>query len=281
MREDGAAPVARKLGGRELAAAIRAETAAVAAELAAGERPVTLAAVVATADESAAWYVRSLTAAATKVGVRCQVCDLGDRPEPGRVSQVLRRLNRDPAVHGIVVQSPLPPGMSLRDVAGEIDPAKDVDGANPVSLGRLLCGLPAFAPATAEAVVALLDHHGVALAGRRAVVVGRSTVVGKPTAALLVDRHATVTVCHSRTGDLAGVTAQGDVLVAAAGRPGLITAGHVRRGAVVVDVGVPGDVHGSVDTVAAARSPVPGGVGPVTTAVLLRHTVTAARAQGG
>ena len=159
-----------------------------------------------------------------------------------------------------------------------------MDGANPVSLGRLMTGLPAFAPATAEAVLALLDFHQVALSGRRAVVVGRSAVVGKPVAQLLLARDATVTVCHSRTVDLAAVTSTAEVLVVAAGRAGLVGPDFVAPGAVVVDVGtnatadggLAGDVDPAVAEVAGALSPVPGGVGPVTTALLLRHVVSAA-----
>ncbi|MDX6316507.1 MAG: methylenetetrahydrofolate dehydrogenase / methenyltetrahydrofolate cyclohydrolase, partial [Streptomyces sp.] len=186
---------------------------------------------------------------------------------------------------GIILQTPLPEGAALEDLASAIAFEKDVDGANPLSLGRLAAGLPAYAPATAEAVVAILDHHKVELTGRHAAVVGRSTVVGKPAAHLLLDRNATVTVCHSRTADLAAVTSACDVVVAAVGRAGLITAAHVRPRAVVVDVGtnptedggLVGDVDAaSVEAVAGALTPVPGGVGPVTTALLLQHTVRAA-----
>jgi methylenetetrahydrofolate dehydrogenase (NADP+)/methenyltetrahydrofolate cyclohydrolase len=162
-----------------------------------------------------------------------------------------------------------------------------VDGASPESLGRLVAGLPAFAPATAEAVLALLDHYQVQLRGRHAVVVGRSVVVGKPVAHLLLDRHATVTICHSRTGDLPAFTRQADVLVAAAGRAALIGPGHVSPGTIVIDVGTnatPGGLAGDVDPavaeVAGALTPVPGGVGPVTTALLLRHVVAATAAVG-
>jgi methylenetetrahydrofolate dehydrogenase (NADP+)/methenyltetrahydrofolate cyclohydrolase len=161
-----------------------------------------------------------------------------------------------------------------------------VDGASPESIGRLVAGLPAFAPATAEAVLRLLDHYDVDLPGRHAVVVGRSVVVGKPAAHLLLDRHATVTVCHSRTADLPAVTRQADILVTAAGRTGLIGPGHVSPGATVIDVGtnaapgggLAGDVAPAVAGVAAALTPVPGGVGPVTTALLLTHVVQAAAA---
>jgi methylenetetrahydrofolate dehydrogenase (NADP+)/methenyltetrahydrofolate cyclohydrolase len=171
--------------------------------------------------------------------------------------------------------------------ASSIEPAKDVDGANPSSLGRLVAGLTAFPPATAQAVVALLDHYGIELSGRHAAVVGRSTVVGKPVAQLLLDRDATVTICHSRTADLAAATSQADVLVAAVGRAELIRTEHVRAGAVVIDVGtnatddggLVGDVDaGDVEGHVAALTPVPGGVGPVTTALLLEHTVRAAEA---
>jgi methylenetetrahydrofolate dehydrogenase (NADP+)/methenyltetrahydrofolate cyclohydrolase len=281
----------RPLGGRELAAEIRAGTAARAAELAAAGRPPRLAVVTATADEASAWYVRSLATAAGKVGVGCDIVDLiaeiADDPDSGadRIRAALTALSQAASVHGIIMQTPLPAGVRLAELAGAIDPGKDVDGANPTSLGRIMTGLPAFAPATAEAVLRLLDHYQVELGGRRAVVVGRSAVVGKPLAHLLLDRDATVTICHSRTRDLAAITVQADVLVVAAGRAGLIGTGHVAPGATVIDVGtnatgqgeLTGDVDPAVAQVAGALSPVPGGVGPVTTALLLRHVTEAAR----
>jgi len=276
--------VSSVLSGRELAATTRAWAAERAAGLTAAGHPPRLAVVTATDDEASAWYVRTLGRAAEAAGIACDVVPAaaeGIRP-------ALVRLADDPDVHGILLQTPLPAGARLADLAGAIAPAKDVDGANPVSLGRLLTGLPAFAPATAAAVLALLDHHGVALSGRRAVVVGRSAVVGKPVAQLLLDRDATVTVCHSRTRDLASVTATAEVLVVAAGRAGLIGPAYVAPGAVVVDVGtnatadggLAGDVDPAVAEVAGALSPVPGGVGPVTTATLLRHVVEAASGSG-
>ncbi|HEX4817282.1 MAG TPA: bifunctional 5,10-methylenetetrahydrofolate dehydrogenase/5,10-methenyltetrahydrofolate cyclohydrolase [Nonomuraea sp.] len=271
----------KTLTGKDLAAAVRAQT---AAEAGAGPQP-RLAVVVATDDEASLWYVRSIAKAAAGVGIACDLVDLGPRAASERIAETLTRLSGDPNVHGVMLQTPLPPGASAQELAAAIDPRKDVDGANPLSLGRLAAGLPAFPPATAAAVMALLDHHEVQLQGRRAVVVGRSTVVGKPLAHLLLDRHATVTVCHSRTRDLAAVTATAEVLVAAAGRAGLIGAAHVAPGAVVIDVGTnptgDGGLTGDVDfpavaEVAAALTPVPGGVGPVTTALLLRHTARAA-----
>ena len=284
---------ARELSGRELAAEIRAATAARAAELTAAGRPPRLAVVVATADEASAWYVRSLARTAVKAGIACDLTDLvpnePERPESQQstvagIRAALTTLSGDPAVHGILLQTPLPGGARLAELASFIDPAKDVDGANPVSLGRLMTGLPAFAPATAAAVLALLDYHQVALSGRRAVVVGRSAVAGKPVAQLLIGRDATVTVCHSRTVDLASVTSTAEVLVAAAGRAGLIGPSYVAPGAVVIDVGtnatadggLAGDVDPAVGAVAGALSPVPGGVGPVTTALVLRHVTEAA-----
>ncbi|MEU8318696.1 bifunctional 5,10-methylenetetrahydrofolate dehydrogenase/5,10-methenyltetrahydrofolate cyclohydrolase [Nonomuraea sp. NPDC048881] len=271
----------RTLTGRDLATAIKAQT---QAEAAAGPQP-RLAVVVATADEASLWYVRSIAKAAAGVGVACDIVDLGADADPGRIHETLAGLSADDAVHGVMLQTPLPAGASAQELAAAIDPRKDVDGANPLSLGRLAAGLPAFPPATAAAVMALLDHYEVPLEGRRAVVVGRSTVVGKPLAHLLLDRHATVTVCHSRTRDLAAVTAGAEVLVAAVGRAGLIGAAHVAPGAVVIDVGTnptdDGGLTGDVDfaavaEVAGALTPVPGGVGPVTTALLLRHTARAA-----
>jgi methylenetetrahydrofolate dehydrogenase (NADP+)/methenyltetrahydrofolate cyclohydrolase len=275
------------LSGRELAASIRASVAERAASLTAAGRPPRLAVIIATRDEGSAWYVRSLERSSGAVGIACDVTDLSAVAPAAAVSGIrgtLAALSGNPVVHGILLQTPLPGGARLAELASGIDPAKDVDGANPVSLGRLLTGLPAFAPATAAAVLALLDYHQVALSGRRAVVVGRSAVVGKPVAQLLLARDATVTVCHSRTADLAAVTASAEVLVVAAGRAGLIGPSYVAPGAVVVDVGtnatadggMAGDVDPAVASVAGALSPVPGGVGPVTTAMLLRHVVEAA-----
>jgi methylenetetrahydrofolate dehydrogenase (NADP+) / methenyltetrahydrofolate cyclohydrolase len=273
---------ARRLDGKDLAASLRAQAADAVTAAAAGGTTVRLAIVIATQDESAAWYVRSLTAAAARVGIECEVADLGSDAAPSRIATELARLSAAATVHGIILQTPVPAGATTAELAEAIDPAKDVDGANPVSLGRLTAGLPALAPATAGAVVRLLDFHGIELSGRRAVVVGRSAVVGKPLAQLLLARDATVTIAHSRTHDLAGVTSEADVLVVAAGRPRLITPAHVRPGAVVVDVGtnasdggLVGDVDSAVAEVAGALSPVPGGVGPVTTAELLLATAVA------
>jgi methylenetetrahydrofolate dehydrogenase (NADP+) / methenyltetrahydrofolate cyclohydrolase len=276
---------ARELSGRPLAAQIRADAAAGAARLAAAGRPPRLAVVTATDDEASAAYVRSIAAAAQKAAIACDVLRTGTA---AGVTATLAQLADDPEVHGIMLQTPLPDGASLAELAAVIPPGKDIDGASPTSLGRLAAGRPAFAPATAEAVIALLRHYEVPLAGRHAVIVGRSVVVGKPAAHLLLDANATVTVCHSRTADLPAITRQADVLVAAAGRAGLIRPGQVSPGTVVIDVGtnarpdgsLAGDVDPGVAAVAAALSPVPGGVGPVTTALLLRHVTEAATVLG-
>ena len=271
------------LSGRELATAIRAAAAAQAAELSAVNRQPRLAVVSATDDEASAWYVRSLANAAAKEGI---ACDVLRTTTANGITATLAQLADDPEVHGVILQTPLPDGASLPALAAVIPLGKDVDGASPESLGRLMAGLPAFAPATAAAVLAVLDYHQVELSGKHAVVVGRSVVVGKPVAHLLLDRNATVTICHSRTTDLPAITRQADVLVVAAGRAGLIGPRHVSPGTTVIDVGtnatadggLAGDVDPAVAGVAAALTPVPGGVGPVTTALLLRHVVDAAAA---
>lgn len=274
----------RPLDGRAAAAALREETTAMAAELAARGVPPTLAVLLPTDDGASAAYVRSIERAAAKVGVRCVVEQLA-RPGRADVERRLAELSADPEVHGVLCQTPLPEGVRLEDVAGLIDPAKDVDGANPTSFGRLSSGLPAFAPATAAAVLELLRQEKVELTGRRVVVVGRSLVVGKPVAMLLLAENATVTVCHSRSVDLPGICREADVLVVAVGRAEMVGADYLKDGAVVVDVGInvtaDGRLVGDVDAAAvqaraSALAPVPGGVGPVTTALLLRHTVLAA-----
>ena len=271
-----------ELSGRELAKTIRAAAATEAAELAKAGRQPRLAVVTANDDGGSAAYVRSIANAAAREGI---ACDVSRTTTAAGIAAMLAQLADDPEVHGVLLQTPLPGGANLAGLATAIPSAKDVDGASPESLGRLVAGLPAFAPATAEAVLALLDHYRVELRGRHAVVVGRSVVVGKPVAHLLLDRHATVTICHSRTADLAAITRQADVLVAAVGRADLIGPDHVSPGTTVIDVGTnatpDGGLAGDVDKAVAgidgvALTPVPGGVGPVTTALLLRHVVAAA-----
>jgi methylenetetrahydrofolate dehydrogenase (NADP+)/methenyltetrahydrofolate cyclohydrolase len=279
----GHKPDGRELSGRELARQLRAAVAERAAALTKEGRQPRLAVVTATDDGGSAAYVRSIANAAAREGI---ACDVARTTTAAGITATLAQLADDPEVHGIILQTPLPEGANLVELATAIPVAKDVDGASPESIGRLVAGLPAFAPATAEAVLALLDHYGVELRGRHAVVVGRSVVVGKPVAHLLLDGNATVTIGHSRTANLPAITRQADVLVAAVGRAGLIGPDHVSPGTTVIDVGtnamqdggLAGDVDPAVASVAAALTPVPGGVGPVTTALLLSHVVQAAAA---
>jgi len=212
-----------------------------------------------------------------------------DRRLPGDMRQeellaVLGELNRSDDVDGILVQLPLPDQIDEEAVLRSVEPVKDVDGFHPFNAGRLYAGHPTFVPATRLGIMALLEEHGVALEGARAVVVGRSTIVGKPIAHLLLGANATVTICHSRTRDLADETRRADVLVVGIGRAGLVTPDMVKEGAAVVDVGITrteaglaGDVAPEVAERAGFLTPVPGGVGPMTIAMLLRNTIQAAR----
>ncbi|MGW5922038.1 bifunctional 5,10-methylenetetrahydrofolate dehydrogenase/5,10-methenyltetrahydrofolate cyclohydrolase [Nocardia fluminea] len=273
------------LTGKELAAAINADSKERAAALTAAGTAPSLALIVANDDPASAWYVNSLRKAAERLGIACERIDLGADASAETIRAELSARSDDPATDAIMLQTPLPAGVNLDDVSSAIAATKDVDGVSPLSLGLLASGLDGFVPATSEAVVELLKHHGIALQGRPVTVVGRSNIVGKPLAQLLLAENATVTVAHSRTADLAAVTTPADIVVAAAGRIGLVTGKHIGDGAVVIDVGTneaaDGKIVGDVDAAsvvgkAAALSPVPGGVGPVTTALLMRHVVVAA-----
>ncbi|WP_194824748.1 bifunctional 5,10-methylenetetrahydrofolate dehydrogenase/5,10-methenyltetrahydrofolate cyclohydrolase [Nocardia sp. XZ_19_231] len=273
------------LTGKELAAAINADSKERAAALTAAGTAPTLALIVANDDPASIWYVNSLRKAAERLGIACERIDLGADASAETIRAELSARSTDPATDAIMLQTPLPADVNLDDVSSAIVATKDVDGVSPLSLGLLASGLDGFVPATSEAVVELLKHHGIALQGRLVTVVGRSNIVGKPLAQLLLAENATVTVAHSRTADLAAVTTPADIVVAAAGRVGLVTGKHIGEGAVVIDVGTneaeDGGIVGDVDAAsvigkAAALSPVPGGVGPVTTALLMRHVVVAA-----
>jgi methylenetetrahydrofolate dehydrogenase (NADP+)/methenyltetrahydrofolate cyclohydrolase len=273
------------LTGKELAAALNADTRQRADALAQTGAAPRLILVVANDDPASGWYVKSLQRAAQRLAIACETVDLGADATAAAIRTRLAELSADPAVDAVMLQTPLPAGVSLHDVSSAIAAAKDVDGVSPASLGLLTAGLPGFPPATAEAVVELAKHHEIPLAGRHVAIVGRSNVVGKPLAHLLLAENATVTISHSRTTDLPAITSAADIVVAAAGRAALITAAHVREGAAVIDVGtnegpdggIVGDVDApSVQGKAGALSPVPGGVGPVTTALLMRHVVQAA-----
>jgi methylenetetrahydrofolate dehydrogenase (NADP+)/methenyltetrahydrofolate cyclohydrolase len=275
---------ARLIDGKALAAELRAALKPVVAALAArGARPG-LSAILAGDDPASQVYVRMKTQACEEVGVRSELHRFGADVSEARLLECIAGLNRDPAVHGVLVQLPLPAHLDAERVLAAVAPAKDVDGFHAENLGLLLRGAPRFVACTPAGVLRMLDHAGVPLAGRHAVVIGRSSIVGKPMALLLLQRDATVTICHSKTSRLAELARQADVLVAAAGRPRMVGADMVKPGACVIDVGTSrtadGKLSGDVDFAAVSEvagwlSPVPGGVGPMTVAMLVANTVRA------
>ena len=273
------------IDGKALAAKIRGEVKQKVARLEARGVQPGLAVILAGDDPASRVYVRNKIRACEETGVRSFFFEY---PSSLRESELLERLgvlNADPAVHGILVQLPLPRHIDAERVLESVSPQKDVDGFHLHNLGALVAGRPGVVPCTPAGVMRLIEHAGVKLAGKHAVVIGRSNIVGKPQALLLLAQHATVTVCHSRTADLGAVTRQADVLVAAVGRANLVTATMVKPGACVIDVGVnrlpdgklAGDVDfQSVQAVAGSITPVPGGVGPMTIAMLLENCIAAA-----
>ncbi len=241
-------------------------------------------------DPGSLQYARSKERTAGKLGIEFRLHHLPETASQSEVEGLIKDLSADSNVYAIMLELPLPKGLETGPVLELINPAKDVDGLNPASLGRLGAGLPCFAPNTPQAVVRILEHEGVELKGKHAVIVGRSVQVGKPLFFLLLARHATVTVCHSRTRDLGEMTRQAEVLVVAAGRAGLVKGDMIKPGAVVIDVGTnvleDGTTVGDVDfesakEVAGMITPVPGGVGPVTTATLFENVVEAAKRNSG
>jgi methylenetetrahydrofolate dehydrogenase (NADP+) / methenyltetrahydrofolate cyclohydrolase len=269
------------MDGKALAARIRAE---IAAEVAAFPRPIGLATVLVGDDPASDVYIRMKHKATLEVGIEARDLRLPEETSEAELLDIVAELNADDAIDGILVQLPLPGQIDEGRVIRAVDPVKDVDGFHPFNAGLLLAGTPAHVPGTPLGVLALLDEYGVELEGANAAVIGRSDIVGKPAALLLLHRHATVTICHSRTRDLAAETARADVVVAAVGVPGIVTAAMVKEGATVVDVGINrteaglvGDVDPAVAERAGLLTPVPGGVGPMTIAMLLRSTIRAAR----
>jgi methylenetetrahydrofolate dehydrogenase (NADP+)/methenyltetrahydrofolate cyclohydrolase len=276
---------ARILEGRPVATRIRDDIVARVKALRARQVTPLVAVFVGEGDTEGAYYAESLRKVGEKLGVAVSVTTSPAAAGTDALLSAIHRVAADPSVHGVLVQRPLPKTFDLYSVNQAIPTDKDVDGANPTSLGLLAQGLPHFVPATAAAVVELLREPDLQpLAGARAVVLGRSAVVGRPVAYLLIAADATVTVCHSRTRDLEATCRSAEILVAAIGKPRLVGANMIKRGATVIDVGtnlIDGKVVGDVDTeavaqVAGAVSPVPGGVGIVTTSVLLRNVVAAA-----
>ena len=244
-----------------------------------------LAVVLVGEDPASQTYVRSKEKSTVKVGMYSEVHRLPAETGEAQLLALVDKLNKEPKIHGILVQLPLPGHMDETKVLNAIDPAKDVDGFHPVNAGRLFTGQESFIPCTPHGIMELLADGGVDFRGKQAVVVGRSNIVGKPIAMLLLQKHATVTICHSRTADLGAVTRQADVLVVAVGRPNFIRGEMVKPGAVVIDVGINrvdgalvGDVDfQSVSEVAGSITPVPGGVGPMTITMLLKNTLAAAQ----
>ena len=303
----------RILAGKDLAASLRAKVAAGVRELtAAGLRQPCLAAVLVGENPASQVYVGSKVKSCGEVGIASRTLRLPATTTEPELLAVVDSLNADDAVDGILVQLPLPKQIVERHAIDRVTPEKDVDGFHPMSVGRLWLDEPGFISATPFGILALLRDAGIPLAGKRAVIVGRSAIVGKPMAALLLREHCTVTICHSRTADLPAVTREADLLVAAIGRPGMLGPEHVKEGAVVVDVGInrlreraeverffPGDAErlrqletrgstiiGDVDYMrvaprCSAITPVPGGVGLLTVAMLLVNTLNAARLRQG
>jgi len=277
--------------GMALARELRAEIAAeVAAIVAAGHRPPCLAVVLVGDDPASLSYIKGKRRACERAGIDSREHDLPADVGEADLLDLVESLNRDPHVDGILVQLPLPKPLRATAVTEALDPDKDVDGLHTRNAGRLMAGLPGLRPCTPLGILEVLDRHQVALSGARAVVVGRSALVGKPVALLLLERHATVTLCHSRTRDLAAVCRDADVLVACAGSPLLVKGDWIRPGAAVIDIGVnvcdDGVQVGDVDFdaaqgVAGLITPSRGGVGPLTITMLLRNTLSAYQARTG
>jgi len=274
--------MATVLDGKTLAERVRAEVAASVSDV--GE--VGLATILVGEDPASQIYIRRKHEAAEEVGIRSVDVRLAEETTQEELLDQVAALNRDPSINGVLVQLPLPGHVDEAAVIRAIDPDKDVDGLHPLNAGQLFLGRPRLVGATPVGIMELLLAYRVELKGAKAVVVGRSDIVGKPVALLLLQQHATVTICHSRTRDLESETLEADVLVVAAGHAALVTADMVKGGSTVVDVGMNrtdaglvGDVDAAAMDVAGYMTPVPGGVGPMTIACLLRNTVTATRLQ--
>jgi len=303
---------AQLLDGTAIAAAIRAEVGREVAALAAQGVHPKLSVVLVGHDPASHVYVRNKVRACGELGIGSECLLPSPDSTTAELLAIVERLNADPEVDGILVQLPLPSQVDAQRVLLAVSPAKDVDGFHPISMGNLVTGRPGLTPCTPTGVIEILKRSNLAIAGKEAVVVGRSDIVGKPQALLLLRENATVTICHSRTRDLAAVCRRADILIAAIGRPALLGADHIKPGAVVIDVGMnrlteaaeveryfPGDLGrreglakrggtliGDVDPraaweLAAAFTPVPGGVGPLTIAMLMANTVKAARERRG
>lgn len=282
--------MARILSGKEFAARIKEDAArGVAALKAAGVLP-RLAVIIVGSDPASEVYVRNKQRTCEELGIRSDHMALPAETTKEELLACIEELNVDPEVHGILVQLPLPAQIAEdeEEILSHIDPRKDVDGFHPVNVGHLVLGAPGLRPCTPAGCIRMLDYAGIPIEGAHAVIIGRSNIVGKPMAHLLLERNATVTICHSRTQNLAAIARTADILVAAVGRPRFVTADMVKEGATVIDVGInriaPKKLVGDVDfdaaaAVAGAITPVPGGVGLLTVAMLMENVVQAAKAQ--
>ncbi|MCD1260689.1 bifunctional methylenetetrahydrofolate dehydrogenase/methenyltetrahydrofolate cyclohydrolase FolD [Paenibacillus athensensis] len=274
------------INGKEIVASIRAEITEQVRELTEQGTQPGLVVIIVGEDPASQVYVRNKAKSCEQVGIYSEVHALPASTTQQELIALIHLFNKDQRIHGILVQSPLPKHINEEAVVDEIDPAKDVDCFHPVNVGNLMIGKDGMKPCTPAGVIEVLKRTGVDIAGKHAVVVGRSNIVGKPMAMLLLREHATVTVCHSRTPNMAEITRQADILVVAVGKAHLIKAEHVKPGAVVIDVGMnrpaDGKLTGDVDfeavkEVAGAITPVPGTVGPMTITMLLQNTVDSAR----
>jgi methylenetetrahydrofolate dehydrogenase (NADP+)/methenyltetrahydrofolate cyclohydrolase len=272
--------MSRIIDGKRMAAVIQEELKGRVASQPPLKRPG-LAVVVVGDNHASAIYVRRKEKACSETGIRSRVYSLPERTPQAELGAVIDMLNESSDFHGILIQLPLPEGLNSRELLASVRPEKDVDGFHPLSVGRLWTDRGVVKPCTPSGIMQLIDSTGVELEGKEAVVVGRSDIVGKPTASMLLSRNCTVTICHSRTSNLPEITRRADILVAAAGKPGLVTGDMIKSGAVVIDAGINrtdagivGDVDfASASEVASWITPVPGGVGPMTIAMLLKNTV--------
>lgn len=281
---------AKIIDGKALAAAVKQEAASQTEALKAKGVTPCLAVVLVGEDPASQVYVRGKINDCAQCGIESRSIRLPETTTQAELLDQVQALAKDPAVHGILVQLPLPAGIDEKAVIDAIPPEKDVDGFSPVNVGRMQIGEPCYLPCTPAGCVRMIESTGVSIAGKQAVVLGRSNIVGKPAAMLLLAKDATVTICHSKTRNLKELCAAADILVAAVGREGFVTGEMVKPGAVVIDVGInrgaDGKLHGDVDFAAAAEkaawiTPVPGGVGPMTRAMLMLNTVEAARRAAG
>lgn len=282
----GESIMAEIIDGKKIAAEIKGRIKEEAGRLTAEGHQPGLAAVLVGDNPASVIYVRNKRKACEEVGIYSEEHRLPDSTTQADLKKLIARLNFDPRIHGILIQLPLPKPIDTDKILLEVSPEKDVDGLHPYNIGRLTMGSPLFVPCTPAGVMAMLDYHKIPMEGRRAVIIGRSRLVGRPVSLLLMHRNATITVCHSRTRDIPSVCREGDILVAAMGRPRFVTADMVKEGAAVIDVGInrlaDGSLVGDVDFDAVSKkagwiTPVPGGVGPMTIAMLLKNTLESAK----